>query len=68
MTYTAENPHADERVCCLLVLDSITSTPQWMRHPKSRDVVYDVCVYVYTHTNKDSESRVPYVTDHDDVF
>ena len=38
-----------------------------LRHgPPGRYV--HVCVYVYTHTNKDSESRVPYVTDHDDVF
>ena len=34
---------ATERVCCLLVLDSVTSTPQWIRQPK-RDVVHDVCV------------------------
>jgi hypothetical protein len=26
------------RVCCLLVLDSVTSTPQWIRQPKPRDV------------------------------
>jgi hypothetical protein len=25
-------------VCCLLVLDSVTSTPQWIRQPKPRDV------------------------------
>jgi hypothetical protein len=25
-----------ERVCCLLVLDSVTSTPQWIRQPKPR--------------------------------
>jgi hypothetical protein len=31
-------------VCCLLVLNSVTSTPQWIRQPKPRDVVYDVCV------------------------
>jgi hypothetical protein len=24
-------------VCCLLVLDSVTSTPQWIRQPKPRD-------------------------------
>jgi hypothetical protein len=35
-----------ERVCCLLVLDSVTSTPQWLRQPKPRDVVHDVCVLV----------------------
>jgi hypothetical protein len=28
-----------ERVCCLLVLNSVTSTPQWIRQPKPR-----VCV------------------------
>jgi hypothetical protein len=25
-----------ERVCCLLVLNSVTSTPQWIRQPKPR--------------------------------
>jgi hypothetical protein len=34
-----------ERVCCLMVLDSVTSTPQWIRQPKPGDVVYDVCVF-----------------------
>ena len=34
---------AAQRVCCLLVLDSVTSTPQWIRQPKPRGVVYDVC-------------------------
>ena len=24
-------------MCCLLVLDSVTSTPQWIRQPKLRD-------------------------------
>jgi hypothetical protein len=33
-------------VCCLLVLDSVTSTPQWIRQPKPRDDVHDVCVFV----------------------
>ena len=37
---------ARERVCCLLVLDSVTSTPQWIRQPKPPGVVYDVCVFV----------------------
>jgi hypothetical protein len=36
----------DERVCCLLVLDSVTSTLQWIRRPKPRDGVHDVCVFV----------------------
>jgi hypothetical protein len=36
----------DESVCCLLVLDSVTSTPQWIRQPKPRDCVHDVCVFV----------------------
>jgi hypothetical protein len=27
-----------ERLCCLLVLDSVTSTPQWIRQPKPRDL------------------------------
>jgi hypothetical protein len=35
-----------ERVCCLLVLDSVTSTPQWIRQPKPRDVVHKVCAFV----------------------
>jgi hypothetical protein len=26
-----------ESVCCLLVLDSVTSTPQWIRQPKPRE-------------------------------
>ena len=34
-----------ESVCCLLVLDSVTSTPQWIRQPKPRDV-HDVYVFV----------------------
>ena len=33
-------------MCCLLLLDSVTSTPQWIRQPKPRDVVYDVCMFV----------------------
>jgi hypothetical protein len=32
-------------VCCLLVLDSVTSTPQWIRQPKPRDVVHKVCMF-----------------------
>jgi hypothetical protein len=32
-------------VCCLLVLDSVTSTPQWIHQPEPRDV-HDVCVLV----------------------
>ncbi len=31
---------------CLLVLDSVTSAPQWIRQPKPRDGVHDVCVFV----------------------
>ena len=27
-----------EIVCCLLVLDSVTSTPQWIRQPEPRGV------------------------------
>jgi hypothetical protein len=34
------------RSCCLLVLDSVTSSPQWIRQPKPRDDVHDVCVFV----------------------
>ena len=33
-----------ECVCCLLVLDSVTSTPQWIRQPKPRDVMHKVFV------------------------
>ena len=35
----------NKSVCGLLVLDSVTSTPQGIRQPKSRDV-HDVCVFV----------------------
>ena len=28
-----------ESVCCLLVLNSVTSKPQWTRQPKPRDVI-----------------------------
>ena len=35
-----------ERVCCLLVLDTVTSTPQWIRQPKPRGCVFVfVCKY-----------------------
>jgi hypothetical protein len=34
------------RECCLLVLHSVTSTPQWMSQPKPRGCVHDVCVFV----------------------
>ena len=36
-----------ESVCCLLVLNSVTSTPQWICQPKPRDVVHDVCACLY---------------------
>jgi hypothetical protein len=32
------NVEGCERVCCLLVLNSLTSTPQWIHHPKPHDV------------------------------
>ena len=35
-----------ERVCCLLVLDSVTSTPQCIRQPRAPGCVHDVCVLV----------------------
>jgi hypothetical protein len=35
-----------ESVCCLLVLDSVTSTPQWIRRAKPRGCVHDMCVFV----------------------
>jgi hypothetical protein len=34
------------RESCLLVLDSVTTTPQWIRQPKPRDDVHDVYVFV----------------------
>ena len=33
-------------MCCLLVLDSVTSTPQWIRRAKPRGCVHDMCVFV----------------------
>ena len=33
-------------MCCLLVLNSVTSTLQWIRKPRPRDGVHDVCVFV----------------------
>jgi hypothetical protein len=38
-----------------LVLDSVTSTPQWIRQPKPRDVLHDVCVLVCECVNMCSE-------------
>jgi len=35
-----------ESVCYLLVLNSVTSTLQWIRQLKPRDGVHDVCVFV----------------------
>ena len=35
-----------ERVCCLLVLNSVTSTLQLIRQLKPRDGGHDVCVFV----------------------
>ncbi len=32
------------RVCCLLVLNSVTPKPQWICQPKPRDVAHDACV------------------------
>ena len=29
------------RVCCLLVLNSVTSTPQWIRQPEAAWLCYD---------------------------
>jgi hypothetical protein len=37
---------ASERACCLLVLSSVASTPQWIRLPKPHDDVHDVGVFV----------------------
>jgi hypothetical protein len=41
-----EEDQAGKRECCLLVLDSVTSTPQWIRQLKLRGCVHDVCVFV----------------------
>jgi hypothetical protein len=35
-----------ESECCLLVLNSVTSTLQWIRQPKPLDGVHNVCVFV----------------------
>ena len=48
-----------ERVCCLLVLNSVTSTLQWIRQPKRDDVYPIVCVCsravrVYLRADSDS--------------
>ena len=38
-----------ERVCCLLVLNSVTSTPQWIRQPEAAwGCVWCVCVSMYS--------------------
>jgi len=34
----------DEKRECVLYINTVTSTPQWIRQPKQRDVVNDVCV------------------------
>ena len=34
------------RECCLLVLNSVTSPPQWICKPEPRDM-HDVCVFIY---------------------
>jgi hypothetical protein len=53
-------------VCCLLVLDSVTSTPQWIRQPKPRGVVHKVCMCnrscrnKHTHTDAQAHSIVKY--------
>ena len=38
-------------MCCLLVLNSVTSTPQWICQPKPRDVVHDVCACLYVNVS-----------------
>ena len=38
-----------ERVCCLLVLNSVTSTPQWIRQPEAAwGCVWCLCVSMYS--------------------
>jgi hypothetical protein len=37
-------PEARERVCCLLVLNSVISTPQWIRQPEAAWVAHPCCV------------------------
>jgi len=39
------------RECRLLVLNSVPSTPQWIRQPKPRDM-HHVCVFVCDNLNK----------------
>jgi hypothetical protein len=36
---------ARESVCCLLVLNSVTFTPQWIRQPEAAWGVCVVCVF-----------------------
>jgi hypothetical protein len=35
-----------DRECCLLVLNSVTSTPQWIRQQLEPHDMHDVCVIV----------------------
>ena len=38
-----------ESVCCLLVLNSVTSTPQWIRQPEAAwGCVWCLCVSMYS--------------------
>jgi hypothetical protein len=34
-----------ERESCLLVLNTVTSIPQWIRQPRPRGCVFGVCVF-----------------------
>jgi len=43
-----------KRVCCLLVLDSVTSTPQWIRQPKPLDVIQSGSVVAHPPTRSDA--------------
>ena len=58
-TVTNASPCPRERVCCLLALNSVTSTPQWIRQPKPRDGVYDVCVFVCKCVLRSSRASQP---------
>jgi hypothetical protein len=44
--YMCARPVCDRECYLLLVLDSVTSTPQWIRQPEPRDVHHPcVCVF-----------------------
>ena len=42
----AYHPIVRERVCCLLVLNSVTSTPQWIRNNGPSTLTIQSCAFV----------------------